>query len=355
MMMLLRSLRGITLRGLGIALRLALLAAVLLGIWIAVTSTMRMLREQASPATLAPQGGRWIDAGDTRVFTQSWGPADGPVVVLVHGTGAWSGTWFELPQSLAAGGWRVVALDLPPFGMSERVAPAMGFDYSRPAQARRVLSVIDALGDAPVTLVGHSFGAGPALEAAMQSSSRVRRLVLVDPALGLGAGGEPPQCADANLAVAWLTEPSLAPRMIRGAAVGASATLPPLTGHWLEGFVHRTEAVTPQRVLAYQQPFARNDFSYLLGDWAAGFAHGGCEPAASLKPERLTAWSRSQALPVELLWGEADTVTPIAQARALQGWMPGARLSVLPGVGHIPHIEDPSGFAKALRAALSNR
>lgn len=340
---------------LGVVLRVTLLVAVVLGIWIGITSVMRMLREQASPATLAPPGGRWIDAGDVRVFTQGWGPADGPVVVLVHGTGAWSGTWFELPRSLAAAGWRVVALDLPPFGMSERVAPAMGFDYSRAAQARRVLSVIDALGDAPVTLVGHSFGAGPALEAAMQSPSRLRRLVLVDPALGLGAAGEPPACDEANVATAWLMEPTLAPRMIRAAAVGASATLPPLTGHWLEGFVHRTEAVTPQRVLAYQQPFARNEFSSLLGDWAAGFAQGGCEQAQSLDPKRLAAWSRMQALPVELLWGEADTVTPIAQAKALQSWMPGARLQVLPGVGHIPHIEDASGFAKALKAALANR
>jgi pimeloyl-ACP methyl ester carboxylesterase len=337
------------------ALRLTLLAALLLALGIGITSVLRMQREQSSPATLAPVGGRWIDAGDVRVFTQSWGPQEGPLVVLVHGTGAWSGTWFELPQALAQAGWRVVALDLPPFGMSERVAPAMGFDYSRPAQARRVLSVIDALGDSPVTLVGHSFGAGPALEAAMQSPSRLRRLVLVDPALGLGPGGEPAVCNPPGLAVEWMYEPGLATRMLRGAAVGSTATLPPLTGHFLGSFVHRTEAVTEQRVAAYQQPFARTDFSALLGDWAATFAQGACEPAASLKPERLAAWSRTQAVPVELLWGEADTVTPLAQAKALQGWIHDARLQVLPGVGHIPHIEDPAGFAVALRAALSNR
>lgn len=338
-----------------IALRLVVLAALLLALWIGITSVLRMQREQASPATLAPAGGRWIDAGDVRVFTQSWGPHDGPVVVLVHGTGAWSGTWFELPQALANSGWRVVALDLPPFGMSERVAPAVGFDYSRLAQARRVLSVIDALGDSPVTLVGHSFGAGPALEAAMQSPSQLRRLVLVDPALGLGPRGEPAVCSRPSIATEWLFEPGLGARALRGAAVGSTATLPPFTGRFLESFVHRTEAVTELRVAAYQQPFARTDFSALLGDWAATFAQGGCEPALSLKPQRLTAWSRTQGVPVELLWGEADTITPLAQAKALQGWIHEAHLQVLPGVGHIPHIEDPAGFAVALRAALSNR
>ncbi|MGA0611889.1 alpha/beta fold hydrolase [Caldimonas sp. KR1-144] len=350
-----RMIQGLVRTTLVVAVRVVLLAALLIALWLGVTSAMRMLREQASPATLAPTGGRWIDAGDARIYTQAWGPTDGPLVVLVHGTGAWSGTWFELPQALASAGWRVVALDLPPFGMSERVAPALGFDYSRAAQARRVLSVIDALETGPVVLVGHSFGAGPALEAAVQSPSRLRKLVLVDPALGLGAAGEAPACTPPGPGLAWLLEPAIAPRLLRASAVSATATLPPLTGHWLGGFVHRREAVTPQRVAAYQHPFARSDFSAVLGDWAAGFAQGGCETAASLQPERLTAWARAQALPVELLWGEADTVTPIAQAKALQAWMPGARLHVLPGLGHIPHIEDPGAFSAVLREVIGAR
>jgi pimeloyl-ACP methyl ester carboxylesterase len=78
----------------------------------------RMNRETRMPAQMAPTIGTYVDAGDTNVFTQSWGPADGPLLVLVHGTGAWSGTWFVLPQALANRGWRVVAVDLPPFGLT---------------------------------------------------------------------------------------------------------------------------------------------------------------------------------------------------------------------------------------------
>ena len=53
-----------------------------------------------------------------------------------------------------------------------------------------------------------------------------------------------------------------------------------------------------------------------------------------------------------LLWGEQDSITPLAQARALQGWMPQATLTVLPQVGHIPHIEGPGAFAEALLGRL---
>ena len=92
-------------------------------------------------------------------------------------------------------------------------------------------------------------------------------------------------------------------------------------------------------------------YSADIGDWAYAFAGAGCEGSASLDPLRITAWSQ-KAPPVVLIWGTADTITPIAQARSLLHWMPEAKLVELPDVGHIPHIEDPSKFASALLAAV---
>jgi pimeloyl-ACP methyl ester carboxylesterase len=54
---------------------------------------------------------------------------------------------------------------------------------------------------------------------------------------------------------------------------------------------------------------------------------------------------------VRLIWGEADTITPIAQGLALSRLLR-APISRLPGVGHVPHIEDPTHFLPALDAAL---
>jgi len=329
-------------------LALLLVAAIVVATWLGYATMKRSQRERATIESLAPPGGRWVDVGDSRLFLQEWGSPGGPVLLLTHGTGAWSGTWFELPETLAAAGWRVVAVDLPPFGFSAGRGRAGDLDYSRPAQAFRLLHLIALLGGpGEVTLVGHSFGAGPALEAAMRSPSRLRRLVLVDPALGLGPAGEAPTCAPLP---GW-ARALLGRRDVRSMLISGTATYPAFTAHLLGSFVHRKEAVTPERVAEYQRPMRRFSYGADIGDWAYAFAGSSCEAAESLDPLKLSAWSRNGP-PVVLVWGAADTITPIAQARALMRWMPQATLVELPGVGHIPHIEDPSAFATALLGAV---
>ena len=332
------------------ALLLVAVLALALSAWIAWTQYARALRETQSVEPLAGGQGRWVDVGDARLYVQEWGHAADPVLLLTHGTGAWSGTWFGLPDALAAAGWRVVAVDLPPFGLTTTPGDGLAVDYSRAAQARRLLALAGTLGS-DLTFVGHSFGAGPALEAALgagagSSGRALRRLVLVDPALGLGAGGEPPEC-EAGAGPGVL----LGSRALRTTLVSATATWPGLTGPLLRRFVHRQDAVTDALLPAYRLPFARAAFSQRLGDWAAAFSQAACEPADSLRPERLTRWA-AQGVPVALVWGEEDRITPLAQGRALQRWMLGATLTVLPGVGHIPHIESPEAFITALIGVL---
>lgn len=328
------------------ARRLALAVLLALLGWLMLTQAARAARERHGVEQLAAGSGRWVSVADAALHVQEWGPTSGPLLLLTHGTGAWSGTWFALPEALAAAGWRVVAVDLPPFGLSTTAAKAGTADYSRVAQARRVLALIDLLGR-PVTLVGHSFGAGPALEAALQAGPRVRQLILVDPALGLGPAGEAPHC-DPTAGPGVL----LAHRPMRSVLVAASATWPGLSATLLRRFVHRQEVITDTLVRAYQQPFGRRGFSADLGDWAATFAQSDCEPAASLDASRLSAWAAAGGAPVRLVWGAQDGITPLAQAEALQRWLPGTTLDVIAGVGHIPHIEDPRAFAATLLGVL---
>ena len=329
-------------------LALALLAAIAVASWLGYTTLKRSQRERATIEALAPPTGRWVDVGDARLFVQEWGPPGGPVLLLSHGTGAWSGTWFELPQALAAAGWRVVAVDLPPFGFSASNGRAGELDYTRPAQAFRLLNLMSTLGGpSEVTLVGHSFGAGPALEAAMRSSLPLHRLVLVAPALRLGPAGEAPACTPVP---AWASL-LLGRRDVRSVLIAGTASYPAFTDELLGRFVHRQEAITPERVAAYQAPMRRFSYSADIGDWAYAFAGAGCEPSTSLDPAKITAWAQ-KGPPVVLIWGTADTITPIVQARSLLRWMPEAKLMELPDVGHIPHIEDPTKLAAALLAAV---
>jgi pimeloyl-ACP methyl ester carboxylesterase len=68
---------------------------------------------------------------------------------------------------------------------------------------------------------------------------------------------------------------------------------------------------------------------------------------------RRSANLRAIRVPVALIWGGADTVTPVEQGRRLAELTRSRSLTILPGVGHIPHIEDPAGFTKALDSALA--
>jgi len=110
------------------------------------------------------------------MFVQQWGPPDGP-------SSCWRmhrGVERDLVRHAGLPGrrgWRVVAVDLPPFGFTQAIGPAPAeLDYRRAAQAQRCCR-----SPCRVERTGrparHSFGSGPALETAMREPARVRQLV----------------------------------------------------------------------------------------------------------------------------------------------------------------------------------
>ena len=60
-------------------------------------------------------------------------------------------------------------------------------------------------------------------------------------------------------------------------------------------------------------------------------------------------------MPVKLIWGDKDTITPLWQGERLKQSIPQSSLAVLHGLGHIPQIEDPEVFNRALLAFLIER
>jgi len=68
---------------------------------------------------------------------------------------------------------------------------------------------------------------------------------------------------------------------------------------------------------------------------------------------RSKEWAQLE-LPVRLIWGDKDHVTPLAQGNVLAGLIKGATLTVLPDTGHIPQIEAPIRFQRALIDALNS-
>src|SRR5580765_6230263 len=106
----------------------------LLLIYVVGSALQVHLHEHLDPEAAAPAGGRFIVVDGLPIHAQSRGRDGAPALLLVHGTAAWSGTWFSLIPALEQAGYRVIAVDLPPFGYSGKSIDA---DFSRAAQARR--------------------------------------------------------------------------------------------------------------------------------------------------------------------------------------------------------------------------
>jgi pimeloyl-ACP methyl ester carboxylesterase len=324
-----------------VALTLVLVVVAALGVAVAAAAW----RESSPRTALAPPSGRFVRAHDLDLYIQEVGPESGQIVLLVHGTGAWSEIWRSTLERLAAAGYRAVAVDMPPFGYSEQ--PAAG-DYTTASQGRRLAALVESLGN-PVVLVGHSFGARATVEAAMLAPERLRALVLVDAALGLhDASGAPLPAAPAAAApTAVSTALGIAP--LRHGLVAVTVTNPLLTRTLLEQLISRKEAATPAVVAMLQHPLAIEGSTSAAGNWLAWFV----SPDSPQRSGRLASYA-ALTVPAFVIWGETDTLTPLPQGRAVAELVPSATLQVLPDTGHIPAIENPAAFDEALLGFLKS-
>ena len=259
---------------------------------------------------------------------------------MLFRSGAWSELWEETSAALGQAGFHAIAMDVPPFGYSQKPTNAA---YRREDQAKRIVGVINALQLPRVTLVGHSFGAGPTLEAARMTPRKIEKLILVDAALGLDA---PPDTGGVG---STLLHAALAMRPIRNILAASSATNPVMTGTLLKQFITKKTAATPQRIRMLQEPLVVEGSTDAVGYWLREFLLPTEEPL----PHERGAYT-SLIMPVLLVWGAEDTVTPLPQAQLIAELLPHAQLAVLKDIGHIPQIEDPQAFTITLLAFLSS-
>lgn len=248
-----------------------------------------------------------LDDGD--LFVQQDGTRDAPVLLLIHGTAASVRTWDALVP-LLTGTHRVVRLDL--LGCGRSAKPVDG-SYRTPDQARRIGTVLDRLGVGRAVVIGHSSGGIAATALAEQRPELVEALVLVDTGPGMAA--------------------FIAPET---AAVGP-AQWPPseeqIRQFAASGFA-RPDFELPADILAEMQDSPFEVFAALMQD-----------PRRYLEektlPDRLAAVGK----PLLVLFGEQDRRwRPSSAADYLV--VPGARVEMLPGVGHTPIIEDPTRTAE---------
>lgn len=117
-----------------------------------------------------------VNAGGVRLHVATAGPADGDVVVLLHGWPEHWWLWHAVIPALAADGRRVIAPDLRGFGWSE-VTPG---GYDKEQFATDILALLDALGVSRCDLVGHDWGGWTAQLMALRDPGRFRSLSLLN-------------------------------------------------------------------------------------------------------------------------------------------------------------------------------
>lgn len=242
---------------------------------------------------------RNVRVNGIRVHYLVEGPANGPVVVLVHGLGGSAEDWRNLTPYLVSAGFRVYRPDLPGYGRSQR---PRDFSYSVRDEASVVVGFLDALGLKQVDLGGWSMGGWIVQLVAARHPERVNRLMLFDSA-GLDA-----------------------------------------TPNWNTNLFMPQSAAELDQLDALLMPHPPHIPAYVARDilrkshghaWVVKRALDTMLTAADVTDKRLPELK----MPVLIEWGEVDRITPMAEAETIHWLIPQSQLNVIPGCGHLAPLE----------------
>jgi pimeloyl-ACP methyl ester carboxylesterase len=250
-----------------------------------------------------------------------------PPTVLLHGLNDSSLTWRQIAPGLARDR-RVIVLDLPGHGTSDR--PNAGYELAWYAKIVAAwIEVLALTADEPVDIVGHSLGGGIALMLLQVCRPRIRRLVLAAP----GGLGREITFMLRLASIAGVVEHFGQPFM----ALGTRLALRQWRDRLPSGHIAELSALNSRRGSA--RAFSRTVRG--LVSWS-GQRHSFCRHAYEI----------AGLPPIAILWGDRDSVLPIAHGRALAQGIEGVKLTELTGCGHYLHHDDPESFLQGVRDAL---
>ena len=266
------------------------------------------------------------------------GSANGQTVLLLHGKNFFGSYWAATIQALTAAGYRVVVPDQLGFGKSAK--PDIHYSFELLAQTTKAL--LDSLGVAKATVVGHSMGGMLAVRYVLLYPAATTRLVLENP-LGL---------EDYRVKVPFTSVDATYKTMLTPTREGLERFYRSYFGTWRPEFGIWSE-------LAWRTTFS--------GEWPRA------AKASALTYDMIFTQPVVQDLPritapTLLIIGQADRTTLGRGAlpsdvlatlgrfpelgRRAKAAIPGAKLVEIDGVGHISHLESPERFHAALREFL---
>jgi pimeloyl-ACP methyl ester carboxylesterase len=258
--------------------------------------------------------------GQLRVIDRNPGAAE--TVLLVHGYGASSASYLPVIDALAAR-YRVLAVDLPGFGKSDR----RDGDYSPDALADLLAEILTRKGIQRADVVGHSWGCSVVLAFALRHPDRLRRLTVIS---------------------GWIYDEQLLPLM-RWARV-------PGLGEALFALFYR-QAIGERLYANFADP--RFVTQRVVDEVERQMALDGAVAAALAAARGMGRFAANETryhtikAPTLLIWGRDDRVARLPFGERLAAELPHARLVVIPRCGHIPMWECTGETAAALTDFLA--
>ncbi len=260
--------------------------------------------------------------GHRRAYVKT---GSGPALLLLHGLGCDHTTWDPIIESLAKR-YTVIAPDLLGHGASDKPRA----DYSVGGYANGMRDLLTVLGIDTVTVIGHSFGGGVAMQFAYQYPERTERLLLVS------SGGLGPEVSTALRAV---TAPGF--HQVMGLL-----TLPGIRHVGTAGM--RALARTGNKTVRDLGEVADIYDSFKDAHTRAAIRHV-VRAVVDWKGQIVTMSDRAyltEAMPLCVVWGRNDMIIPVRHASNAATLAPTSRVEVLPNAGHFPHKDHPERFVK---------
>jgi pimeloyl-ACP methyl ester carboxylesterase len=261
----------------------------------------------------------------------------GPLVILLHGFPDFWFAWRKQIPALAAAGFRVLAPDLRGYNASDK--PGGVRAYGLRTLARDVAALVDGAGADRASVIGHDWGAGVAWAVAMSHPEKVAHLATID-------GPHPNAMREALLSpsqlarlwyVAFFQLPILPEAYLsRNDFAVLSDTLRRPPTH--------SSAVTEADLARYREAWGKPGALHAMLNWYR----------AMLRPGGAVA-SRPVEVPVFVLWGKSDPYLSPTMARPNPLDVPNARVEVIDGAGHWPHLDEAEIVNAHLLAFLTTR
>jgi len=258
----------------------------------------------------------------------------GPPLVFVHGLSSYLSFW-EHQIAAFAGGYRVLALDLPGYGQSERVdAPC-----TPPWYAAVLADWMAAVGAPEAAVVGHSMGGQIALTLALEHPERVGALALSAP-----AGFETfDRGAAAFMKGFWHEE--------RALETDEAALRAAFTGAVFNEAGAGVERLLEERVRMGRHPDFRGTSAAVSRSIAGMLDHPVYDRLGDIHaPTLIVFGAQDRMIPNPIFTG--GRARQVAEAG--RDAIPGAALVMVPGAGHTVHHDAPEAFNAALADFLGS-